>query len=86
MDKDPQAKLDYAVDWSPSLQASEVIQTSTWTVPAGLTKGVEQISGGKAIVWLSGGTLGQVYTVTNHILTNQGREDERDLLILVVNR
>ena len=86
MDKDPGAKLDYAVDWTAQLQASETISTSTWTVPTGLTKVSEAISGGKAIVWLSGGTVGVAYSVTNHIITNQSREDERTIPIVVVDR
>ncbi|GAB3884691.1 phage fiber-tail adaptor protein [Terrabacter terrigena] len=89
MEKDPQAKLDYAVDWTAWLQPSETITTSTWTVPAGLTKAsspAESVVGGKATVWLSGGTAGTRYDVTNHIITNQGREDERTLVILVNDR
>lgn len=89
MDKDPAAKLDYAVDWTAWLQASETITTSTWTAPAGLTKmssPAESVVGGKATVWLQGGTVGQSYAVVNHIVTNQGREDERTILVVMVDR
>lgn len=89
MEKDPQAKLDYAIDWTAWLQASETITTSTWTAPTGITKMVtpaESVVGGKATVWLQGGTVGQSYAVVNHIITSQGREDERTLLILISDR
>ena len=86
MEKDPQAKLDYAVDWTAWLAAGETITTSTWTVPAGLTKVSDGAVDGKATVWLSGGTVGTRYAVTNHIITSQGREDERTLTILITDK
>jgi len=37
-------------------------------------------------IWLAGGTAGQCYEVTNHIVTVSGREDDRSLLILVLQQ
>lgn len=31
--------------------------------------------------WVSGGVAGQRYTVTNHIVTEDGREDDRSITI-----
>jgi hypothetical protein len=88
IEKDPQAKLDYAVDWSAWLQAGETITTSTWTVPAGLSQitPAPSIAAGVTTIWLGGGTLGARYDVVNHIVTSQGREDDRTLHIFVVDR
>ncbi len=83
--KDPQATLDYQVDWSDWLGA-DTIATSTWTVPTGLTKTDESKTDTSATVWLSGGTAGQIYTVMNHIVTVGGRTDERSFRVFVQDR
>jgi hypothetical protein len=83
--KDPGGNLDYAVDWTAWL-GNDTIDTSTWTVPTGLTKVSDSKTTKIATVWLSGGTVGQEYTVTNHIKTAAGREDERSFTITIVER
>ena len=84
--KDPNAVLDYAVDWSGWLAVSETITTSTWTVPTGITKDSDSHSTTKATVWLSGGMAGTRYRLVNRVVTNQGRTDDRSILILVRER
>ena len=83
--KDPDAVLDYAVDWSRWLAGDE-IATSDWTVPSGLTHVSDSKTTTKATVWLSGGTVGQSYTVTNRITTTGGRTEERSFTIRVEER
>lgn len=81
--KDPDATLDYAVDWSGWL-GSDTIGTSTWTTA--LPNGTASISGGTALVWLTGGTPGVFYTVANKIVTAAGRTDERTFVVKVESR
>jgi hypothetical protein len=76
--KDPDAKLDYKIDWSDWLDG-DTISASTWTVPAGLTKVSDTFSNTTATIWLSGGTAGLHYEVTNRITTGAGRIDDRTL-------
>ena len=83
--KDPSAILDYSIDWSLWLDG-DTIQSSSWTVPQGLTKASETNDPTTATVWLSGGTVDQTYTVTNRITTANGRTDERSILIKVEDR
>lgn len=83
--KDPNAVLDYAVDWSRWLAGDE-ISTSEWTVPGGLTKVSDSMTTTKATVWLSGGTAGQSYIVTNRITTTGSRTEERSFTIRVEER
>jgi len=87
-EKDPQAVLDFEVDWLSKswLGTGETITASTWTVPSGITKDSDTFDDGSATIWLSGGTAGERYTVINHIVTNAGREDDRSMLISVKNR
>lgn len=83
--KDPSAILDYTIDWTDWLEA-DTISSSSWTIPAGLTKTSEATTTKKATAWLSGGTLGQFYTVTNRVVTAGGRTDERSIVIVVAQR
>jgi len=83
--KDPNAILDYAVDWSRWL-AGDTIAVSAWIAPDGLTKVSETNTATKATVWLSGGTAGQTYTVTNRITTAGGRTEDRSFTIRVEER
>jgi hypothetical protein len=85
--KDPEAVLDYGFDWGTSWLASgETLIASAWTVPAGLTKDSSAFTTAIALVWLSGGTLGEVYIVTNHITTSDGREEDRSHVIMIKDR
>lgn len=84
--KDPSAVLDYGFDWSEWLDAGENITTSTWTSSVGITIDSSSHSLTSSTVWLSGGTSSQVYEVTNEIITNAGRTDQRSLNIRVTNR
>jgi hypothetical protein len=79
--KDPQSVLDYQVDWSDWLDTDE-ISTSTWSAPAGITIDSETETDTTATVWLSGGTDGERYEVTNEITTDGGRTDNRTILIV----
>lgn len=84
--KDPDAVLDYKWDWSSWLAAGETITTSTVTVPAGITKDSATNTTTTATVWLSGGTKDTDYAVTNRIVTNQGRTDDRSITIRLRER
>lgn len=84
--KDPNANLDYGFNWSDWLASEETIETSIWTVPAGLTKESESNTTTVTVVWLSGGIVGVDYEVVNHIVTSMGREDDRTITLKVRNR
>jgi hypothetical protein len=83
--KDPNAVLDYTIDWTRWLAADQVV-TSEWLVPTGLTKVGDSKTASSATVWLSGGTAGQSYTVTNRITTTGGRTEDRSFTIRVEER
>jgi hypothetical protein len=87
--KDPDATLDYAMDWSRWLTAGDSIASATWAVPDGLTEPSspgQSVSGARAIVWLSGGTAGETYLIPCQVVTVQGRVDERTLPLRVGHR
>lgn len=85
--KDPDAVLDYVIDWSVwPLADGEIITASTWTAPAGITVDSEDNDNTTTTVWLSGGTDGTKYLLTNHVTTSEGREDDRTIRITVRER
>lgn len=84
--KDPDAVLDWRWDWSTWLDTDEQINTSTFAVSPGIIIDSSSFTLFSTTVWLSGGTAGQPYLVSNKITTNQGRTDERSITIRVVNR
>jgi hypothetical protein len=83
--KDPNAILDYAIDWSAWL-GTDTIASSTWTVPTGITKVSDTNTTTKTTIWLSGGTAGQVYTLTNRIVTTGVRTEDRSIIIYAQER
>lgn len=84
--KDPDDILDYSFDWTAWLATNETISTSTWLNSPGITVNSSTNTAQIATVWLSGGVSGNPYTVTNRIVTNQGRQVDRTMTIRVTNK
>lgn len=86
--KDPDAVLDYSVDWSSWLGSDE-IATSTWEITgtdSDLTVTTDSKTTTATTVWLSGGTLGVIYSVVNRITTDGGRTDDRTIAVQMVEK
>ncbi|QLF83838.1 hypothetical protein SEA_MOOSEHEAD_27 [Gordonia phage Moosehead] len=93
IEKDPNAKLDYGIDWTDWLKqrngSADQITDSTWTITGPDTALIQtdsSFSTTQTGVWLSAGTNGGTYSVTNHVTTAAGREDDRTLTIAVKQR
>lgn len=74
--KDPDAKLDYQIDWAAWL-AGDTIQSVAWTIPAGITSPTTSNTTTTTTIWLQGGTAGSYYEVSCKITTAAGRIEER---------
>ncbi len=83
--KDPNEVLDYDLNWSARL-AGDTIATSTWIVPDGITKDSDSTSDTATKIWLSGGTEGETYTLTNRVVTEGGRTMDQSVTIKLVTR
>jgi len=82
--KDPDDVLDYLWDWTEWLaNESDTISSSTFTVETGLTKNSSTNTTTTATVWLSGGTAGEEYDVTNRIVTTGGRTKDETRRVVV---
>lgn len=78
--KDPDAVLDYLVDWTKWL-GTDSIDTSDWILPAGITEDSSTNTTTTATIWLSGGTPGVSYSIVNRITTAAGRTDDRTIVV-----
>lgn len=81
--QDPDAVLDYKVDWSAWLPTGDTITTSTFAADDGITLTLESNDDTTATVWISGGVAGQKYSVTNHVETLGGRATDRSFTLQV---
>lgn len=87
--KDPNAVLDYRLDWDAagdSWLAGDTIATSAWTLDPGISQTSATNTTTTATVWLSGGTAGSEYRVTNRITTAGGRTEDRSFRVRVAER
>lgn len=87
--KDPQATLDYDVDWTKwlgSMGDVDAINSSSFAAEAGLTVSSDTHDGRVAKVWLTGGAVGRDYRVTNHIVTTSGRVNDYSFIVPVRQR
>lgn len=85
--KDPNAVLDYTVDWGPWLTPMlDTISTATWIPETGLTVGTTTKTATTATAYVSGGTAGQILKLTCRITTTGGRTDDRTLTLKIAER
>ncbi len=85
--KDPQSDLDYLIDWTAWL-STDTISSSSWRTSAGsgmILHSDAIITSNKATVWARGGRLG-THSLTNRIVTANGREEEQTITITVKDR
>jgi hypothetical protein len=80
--KDPDAILDYYINWEPWL-LGDPIETSSWNATGTISMGEQLLLGQVTGIWVSGGVVGERATLTNHILTAGGRVDDRTILLLI---
>lgn len=74
--KDPDERLDFRMKWGNKIPEDDSIVSSLWEVVtpnATLTIDDDSIDETDTIVWLTGGTEGEVYEVLNRVLTTLGR-------------
>lgn len=86
--KDPDASLDYSIDWTYWLTGSEVIDESTWQSLDGVTIESSSYTDKITTVYVSGGKANTVCRLTNTITTNSipARIDQRTITLLVKDK
>lgn len=84
--KDPDESVDYQIDWSNELEVGEVISSSTWTVPVGITDLGKANSDTGTTIFLEGGVAGEEYMISNKIVTDSSpaRTHEKTMIVPVL--
>lgn len=80
---DKDAKLDYGWDWTLWLAAGETISNYTVTGPTGFTIDPPQQQGDTIVAYVQTSVSG---LLTCHVTTNNGRQDDRSVFLLVQER
>ena len=85
--KDPEAVLDYVIDWSDYLAIGETLVASEWALAGDAVLGIDTFTDTLATAWVSGGTT--TFRLTNYITTSStpvARRDQRTLVIKVKDK
>ena len=89
--KDPAAVLDYAIDWGADyLGDGDLISQSDWSVdpeePGGIAVVSNDFDDAISSVQAGGGIAGRLYRLSNRVVTQAGRTDERSIVLRVEKR
>ena len=88
--KDPEAVLDYSVDWGAEYLLGDLIAQSQWSVDPDETDGVAIVGSDfdatTSTVKAGGGSLGKLYRLVNDVVLQSGRTDRRSVVLRVENR
>ena len=88
--KDPDAALDYGVDWGADYLTQDSLAESQWSVTPDELDGVAVTASHfdltTATVEVAAGRPGHVYRLTNHVVMASGREDSRSIMVRVDKR
>ena len=88
--KDPDAVLDYLVDWGAEYLDGDILADSQWTVdpdePGGITIAGSDFDASNSTVKAAGGLSGKVYRLVNHVVLASGRIDKRSIVLRVEKR
>ena len=88
--KDPDARIDYAIDWGASYLDGQIIADSEWTVtPDEEGAPIVEVASfdlRRTAATVSGGVPGRIYRIGNRVTLSDGRSDERSLTLRVEQR
>jgi len=87
--KDPEAVIDYTIDWAATMaesSPSDTIATSAWTADNGVVVDSDSETTTTTTVWVSGGTRGKYSSVVNTVTTAAGRTYNRTISLLLQDK
>jgi hypothetical protein len=83
-EQDPDAVLDYTLDWVDYLVEDDfIVDVAFTTSDVALVVNSENFTNTWTSVWLSGGLLAVSYSVVCHITTDAGRQDDRTFMLTI---
>ena len=88
--KDPEAVLDYLIDWGAEYLGDDLLAQSDWTVApdeaGGVTIAGNDFDATTSTVKAGGGLPGRIYRLTNEVVMASGRADSRSIVLRVEKR
>ena len=88
--KDPDAVLDYLIDWGAEYLGDDLLAESDWTVApdeaGGVTIAGSDFDATTSTVKAGGGLPGRIYRLINEVVTASGRVDSRSIVLRVEKR
>lgn len=85
--KDPNARLDYTVDWTLWLApVSDTIASAVWVPSTGIVVDTPTHTATAATAWASGGVIDEAEYMTCRITTAAGRIDDRTVFFKIAPR
>lgn len=88
--KDPNAVLDYAIDWGAEYLGGDLLAQSEWSVIPDESDGVAVVGSDfdarLSTVKAAGGQPGKIYKLVNHVTLESGRTDDRSIVLRVEKR
>ena len=88
--KDPDAALDYTIDWGSDYLGDDLLANSEWTVEPAEPDGVAVVGDSfdalASTVKAAGGIPGRLYRLINQVTTASGRTDSRSIVLRVEQR
>jgi|KBSSwiStaDraftv2_1062776.scaffolds.fasta_scaffold15137_10 hypothetical protein len=88
--KDPDAVLDYLIDWGAEYLGDDLLAESDWSVApeeaGGVTIAGSDFDATKSTVKAGGGLPGRIYRLINEVVTASGRVDSRSIVLRVEKR
>ena len=88
--KDPDAVLDYSVDWGAEYLLGDILAESEWSVVPDEIDGVSIVGSDfdatTSTVKAAGGLPGRIYKLLNEVVLDTGRIDSRSIVLRVEKR
>jgi hypothetical protein len=84
-EKDPNSRTDFAFDWSADLEG-DTLETSEFLLPDGLTQESVFLEDTRTAIFVSGGSAGSVYRITNRVTTSGGRAWDKTIYVKVTEQ
>lgn len=87
--KDPDARVDYAIDWALYLDGQTIV-ASAWSVApveaGGIVVEEDSFEPARTAARLGGGVVGHVYAIANLVTLSDGSQDARSITLRVEER
>ena len=88
--KDPDAVLDYSIDWGAEYLLGDILAESEWSVVPDEIDGVSIVGSDfdatTSTVKAGGGLPGRIYKLLNEVVLDTGRIDSRSIVLRVEKR